>query len=44
MVQRRDGAVVRRPGDVAAGDKLRIRLAGGEISATVSDGINEAAG
>jgi exodeoxyribonuclease VII large subunit len=36
VVQRLDGAVVRQPAEVAAGDKLRIRLAGGEISATVT--------
>jgi exodeoxyribonuclease VII large subunit len=31
----RDGAIVRGPGDVAAGDGLAIRVAGGEIDATV---------
>ena len=36
VVQRLDGAVVRQPAEVAAGDKLRIRLAGGEIFATVT--------
>jgi exodeoxyribonuclease VII large subunit len=35
VVQRRDGAVVRRPADVATGDPLRLRLAAGEIAATV---------
>jgi len=34
VVQRPDGAVVRAPEDVAAGDELRIRLAQGEIRAT----------
>jgi exodeoxyribonuclease VII large subunit len=34
IVQRSDGAVVRKPADVAAGDPLRIRLAGGELKAT----------
>jgi exodeoxyribonuclease VII large subunit len=37
IVQRPDGAVVRGPGDVDAKDRLRIRLAGGELSATVDD-------
>lgn len=37
IVQRADGAVVRSPGEVAAGDPLRIRLAGGELQATVVD-------
>jgi exodeoxyribonuclease VII large subunit len=37
IVQRADGAVVRAPEEVAAGDPLRIRLAGGEIQATVSE-------
>jgi exodeoxyribonuclease VII large subunit len=36
IVQRSDdGAVVRAPGDVAAKDSLRIRLADGELAATV---------
>jgi exodeoxyribonuclease VII large subunit len=35
VVQRADGAVVRRPADVAAGDALRVRLADGEIAAEV---------
>jgi len=35
VVQRLDGAVVRRPAEVAAGEELKIRLAGGEISVTV---------
>lgn len=36
VVQRADGAVVRGPGDVAAGDALRLRLADGEVPATVA--------
>jgi exodeoxyribonuclease VII large subunit len=35
VVQRSDGAVVRRPADVAAGDAVRLRLAEGELDATV---------
>jgi exodeoxyribonuclease VII large subunit len=35
VVQRADGAVVRRPADVAAGDAVRLRLAEGELDATV---------
>jgi len=36
LVQREaDGAIVRAPGDVAAGDGLRVRLAEGEIEAEV---------
>ena len=35
IVQRADGAVVRAAGDVAAGDAVRIRLAEGELAATV---------
>jgi exodeoxyribonuclease VII large subunit len=38
IVQRgEDGAIVRAPADVAAKDSLRIRLADGELSATVDD-------
>jgi exodeoxyribonuclease VII large subunit len=37
VVQHLDGAVVRKPAEVAAGDRLRIRVAGGEISVIVSD-------
>jgi exodeoxyribonuclease VII large subunit len=38
IVQRGDdGAIVRAPADVAAKDSLRIRLADGELSATVDD-------
>jgi exodeoxyribonuclease VII large subunit len=33
VVQRADGHVVRAPGDVAAGDPLRVRVAGGELAA-----------
>lgn len=36
VVQRADGAVVRDPGDVEAGDALRIRVARGELAATVT--------
>jgi exodeoxyribonuclease VII large subunit len=36
VVQRPDGVVVRRPGDVDQGDALRVRLAEGEIAATVA--------
>jgi exodeoxyribonuclease VII large subunit len=35
IVQRGDGAVVRAPGEVRPGDPLRLRLAGGELTATV---------
>lgn len=35
VVQRRDGVVVRTPADVGPGERLRVRLAGGEITATV---------
>ncbi|HEX5594422.1 MAG TPA: exodeoxyribonuclease VII large subunit [Micromonosporaceae bacterium] len=35
VVQRSDGAVVRAAGEVAAGDSLRVRLAVGELTATV---------
>ena len=34
VVQRADGAVVRRPADVVTGDPLRVRLAEGELAAT----------
>jgi exodeoxyribonuclease VII large subunit len=37
IVQRADGAVVRRPDEVRKGDALRLRLAGGELAATVTD-------
>ncbi len=36
IVQRPDGAVLRDPVEAAAGDALRIRLAGGELTATVA--------
>jgi exodeoxyribonuclease VII large subunit len=36
VVQRVDGAVVRTPADVADGDRLRVRLADGELAATVT--------
>jgi exodeoxyribonuclease VII large subunit len=35
VVQRADGAVVRSPEEVAAGERLRLRLAAGELAATV---------
>ena len=35
VVQRSDGAVVRSPADVSAGETLRVRLARGEIAARV---------
>jgi exodeoxyribonuclease VII large subunit len=37
IVQRGDGAVVRRPDEVRPGDALRLRLAGGELPATVAE-------
>lgn len=37
VVQRVDGAVLRAPSEVAAGDPVRVRLADGEITATVGD-------
>jgi exodeoxyribonuclease VII large subunit len=37
VVQRADGAVVRSPADVAVGDRLRLRLAEGEVAAEVID-------
>jgi len=36
IVQRPDGTVVREPAQVAPGDALRLRLAGGEVPATVT--------
>lgn len=38
VVQRADGAVVRDPHDVTAGDDLRVRVAHGEIHAAVTSG------
>ena len=35
LTQRADGAVVRRPDEVASGDPLHLRLAEGELDATV---------
>ncbi|MGN6611889.1 MAG: exodeoxyribonuclease VII large subunit [Angustibacter sp.] len=35
VVQREDGGVVRSPDDVAAGDHLRVRVAHGDVRATV---------
>jgi exodeoxyribonuclease VII large subunit len=40
VVQRADGAVVRSPADVATGDRLRLRLAEGEVAAEVVDGAD----
>jgi len=37
IVRRADGRVVRTPLDVAAGDPIRVRVADGELSATVTD-------
>jgi exodeoxyribonuclease VII large subunit len=36
VVQRADGHVVRRPGDVQAGDEVTVRLAEGQLGATVT--------
>jgi exodeoxyribonuclease VII large subunit len=38
VVQREDGAVVRKPDEVGPGDPLTVRLAGGALAATVSAG------
>jgi exodeoxyribonuclease VII large subunit len=35
IVQRPDGAVLRQPAETAPGERLRIRVAGGELAATV---------
>ncbi|MGH3646052.1 MAG: exodeoxyribonuclease VII large subunit, partial [Micromonosporaceae bacterium] len=43
VVHRPDGTVVRRPADVTAGDRLRIRLAEGELAATAEAATAEAA-
>jgi exodeoxyribonuclease VII large subunit len=37
VVQRADGTVVRSPGDVTARERLRLRLAEGEIAAEALD-------
>ncbi|WP_433613601.1 exodeoxyribonuclease VII large subunit [Dactylosporangium sp. CA-139114] len=37
IVQRADGAVVRAPDEVTGGERLRVRLAEGELAATVTD-------
>ena len=37
VVQRADGAVVRSPADAAVGERLRLRLATGEIAAVVDE-------
>jgi exodeoxyribonuclease VII large subunit len=39
IVQRPDGAVVRDPADVSAGDDLRVRLAGGQLTVNVTEDI-----
>lgn len=44
VVQTADGAVVRDPADVALGERLRLRLAGGELGATAADARSAAAG
>jgi exodeoxyribonuclease VII large subunit len=36
IVQRADGTVLREPAQVSAGDPLRLRLAGGDLAATVA--------
>ena len=36
IVQRADGAVLRDPAGVTGGERLRVRLAGGELTATVA--------
>jgi exodeoxyribonuclease VII large subunit len=41
IVQRADGHVARAASDVAKGDTLRIRLAQGELSATVEDATHD---
>jgi exodeoxyribonuclease VII large subunit len=40
VVQREDGAVVRKPEEVESGDPLTIRLAGGALAATVSEPVS----
>jgi exodeoxyribonuclease VII large subunit len=42
VVHRQDGSIVREPADVNLGDRLRIRLARGEISVTVREDSNTA--
>ncbi len=37
VVQRADGQVIRQPAEVAAADRLRVRLAGGDIAVRVSE-------
>jgi exodeoxyribonuclease VII large subunit len=41
IVQRPDGSVLRRPAEVAAGDRLHIRLAAGSLAAQVRDESTE---
>jgi exodeoxyribonuclease VII large subunit len=38
VVQRPDGAVVRDPDEVRTGDRLRVRVAGGELTAEALPG------
>jgi exodeoxyribonuclease VII large subunit len=40
VVQGQDGAVVRQPDDVTAGEHLRVRVAGGNIAAEVSQPVD----
>lgn len=44
VVQREDGIVVRSPDDVARGDRLRLRVAEGELHAEVVDGPSPGVG
>lgn len=39
VVQRADGGVVRRPDDVSRGDGVRLRLAEGELAATIDGAV-----
>jgi exodeoxyribonuclease VII large subunit len=40
-VQRADGTVLRGPAEVDIGDPLRVRLAGGELAARVSERVSD---
>jgi exodeoxyribonuclease VII large subunit len=44
VVQDRQGAVVRSPGDVGPGDRLRIRVHGGELAAVTLSGKEAVSG
>jgi exodeoxyribonuclease VII large subunit len=44
IVQRADGMIVRKPGEVSEGDPLRIRVAGGEFAAVAAAGDQVEAG